>query len=53
MYFSYLIFTIFLSYYIEIFTIEMKVLFSHVRLFGTPWTAACQAPLSMGLSRQE
>ena len=27
--------------------------FSHVRLFATPWTAACQAPLSMGFSRQE
>ena len=26
---------------------------SHVRLFATPWTAACQAPLSMGCSRQE
>ena len=25
----------------------------HVRLFLTPWTAACQAPLSMGFSRQE
>ena len=24
-----------------------------VRLFVTPWTAACQAPLSMGFSRQE
>ena len=24
-----------------------------VRLFVTPWTVACQAPLSMGLSRQE
>ena len=23
------------------------------RLFGTPWTAALQAPLSMGFSRQE
>ena len=23
------------------------------RLFGTPWTAACQASLSMGFSRQE
>ena len=23
------------------------------RLFGTPWTAAHQAPLSMGFSRQE
>ena len=27
--------------------------FSHVQLFGTPWTEACQAPLSMGFSRQE
>ena len=27
--------------------------FSHVRLFATPWTVACQAPLSMGFSRQE
>ena len=27
--------------------------FSHVRLFATQWTVACQAPLSMGFSRQE
>ena len=27
--------------------------FSHVQLFATPWTVAHQAPLSMGLSRQE
>ena len=26
---------------------------SHVRLFATPWTAAHQAPLSIGFSRQE
>ena len=26
---------------------------SHVRLFATPWTAAYQAPPSMGFSRQE
>ena len=26
---------------------------SRVRLFVTPWTVACQAPLSMGFSRQE
>ena len=26
---------------------------SHARLFATPWTAAYQAPLSMGFSRQE
>ena len=27
--------------------------FSRVRLFATPWTAAFQAPLSMGFSKQE
>ena len=26
---------------------------SHVRLFGTPWNVACQAPLSIEFSRQE
>ena len=26
---------------------------SHVQLFATSWTVACQAPLSMGFSRQE
>ena len=26
---------------------------SRVRLFKTPWTIACQAPLSIGFSRQE
>ena len=25
----------------------------HVQLFATPWTVACQTPLSMGFSRQE
>ena len=28
-------------------------LLSRVQLFATPWTAACQAPLSRGFSRQE
>ena len=28
-------------------------LLSHVLLFDTPWTVACQAPVSMGFSRQE
>ena len=28
-------------------------LLSHVRLFVTPWTAACQTPLTMKYSRQE
>ena len=31
---------------------EVKSL-SHVQLFATPWTAASQAPLSMGFSRQQ
>ena len=26
---------------------------SHVQLFVTPWTVACQAPLPLGFSRQE
>lgn len=26
--------------------------FSHVQLFATPWTVACQAPLTNGFSRQ-
>ena len=26
---------------------------SHVQLFVTPWTVACQAPMSMEFSRQE
>ena len=36
-------------------TIRMLLLshFSHVRLCVTPWTAAHQAPLSLGFSRQE
>ena len=28
-------------------------LFSHVQLFATPWTVACQAPTSMGFSKPE
>ena len=28
-------------------------LLSHVQLFVTSWTVACQAPLSMGFPRQE
>ena len=27
--------------------------FNHVRLFATLWTVACEAPLSVGFSRQE
>ena len=32
---------------------KVNVLLSHVQLFGTPWTVACQAPLSMGFSGQD
>ena len=32
--------------------VKVKLL-SHVRLFGTPWTVAYQAPQSMEFSRQE
>ena len=31
----------------------MLLCFGHVQLFATPWTVACQASLSMGVSRQE
>ena len=37
-------------------SIYVRVVLSHfscVRLFVTPWTVACQSPLSMGFSRQE
>ena len=33
--------------------VHVSAVLSHVRLFVTPWTVACQAPLSMGFSRQE
>ena len=33
--------------------IQFIVLFSRVLDSVTPWTAACQAPLAMGFSRQE
>ena len=35
----------------SLFSLDVRAL-SHVRLFETPWTVACQAPLSMELSRQ-
>ena len=31
----------------------MVCVLSHVQLFATPWTVACQAPPSMEFSRQE
>ena len=33
--------------------VEHASLLNHVRLFATPWTVACQAPLSMGFPRQK
>ena len=33
--------------------VHAKSDFGCVQLFSTPWTIACQAPLSLGLSRQE
>ena len=38
---------------IDIYTACVFSHFSRVRLFATPWTVACQAPLSMGFPRQE
>ena len=32
---------------------EVNRVLSHVPLYAIPWTAACQAPLSMEFSRQE
>ena len=44
-----------LSLFLLLFNLFCHVLshFSHVQLFAMPWTAACQAPLSIGFSRQE
>ena len=33
--------------------LSMLSCLSHVQLFATLWTIACQAPLSMGFSKQE
>ena len=33
--------------------VYMLSCFNRVQLFVTPWTVACQAPLSMGFFRQE
>ena len=39
--------------YIHIYACMHAQLLQHVQLFAVPWTEACQAPLSMGFSRQE
>ena len=38
---------------LELLVASVLSLFSHVHLCATLWTVACQAPLSMGCSRQE
>ena len=43
---------LFLTNRVYSFLVKVKSL-SHVRLFATPGTVACQAPPSMGFSRQE
>ena len=46
----------FLEVKVHLFSENLKVKvksLSHVRLFATLWTVPCQAPLSMGFSRQE
>ena len=45
-------------YYISVYpqhctVFDIYCVLSHVQFFVTPWTVACQAPLSMELSRQE
>ena len=37
----------------KLFCVCMLTRISHAQLFATLWTVACQAPLSMGFSRQE
>ena len=37
----------------DLFDVVVVVLLRCIPLFVTPWTVACQAPLSMGFSRQE
>ena len=40
--------------FLSVFFLKVKVKsLNRVQLFATPWTVACQAPLFMGLSRQE
>ena len=40
-------------FYFNELTIGDMCVLGHVLIFATPWTAACQAPLSMRLPRQE
>ena len=36
-----------------VFSHDVRSHFGRVKLFATPWTIACQAPLSVGFPRQE
>ena len=51
----YYLFPIYICIYIHfgIIYFQYACVLTHVWLFTTLWTAACQAPLSMGFSRQE
>ena len=42
-----------LQYSVELTAAAAAKLLSHVQLLATPWTAAYQAPLPMGSTRQE
>ena len=44
---------LFYEIFIYTFVTWHECLFSHVQLFAIPWTAVCQATLSIGFSRQE
>ena len=46
------IFFLFVYFYYRIEGKKVRTL-SHVQLFVTPWTVACQAPTSLGFSRKE
>ena len=37
----------------KVFNVTCTLLLSRVRLFETPWTVSCQAPLSMGFPKKE
>ena len=50
---TYILLDFLIVYQAFIWIVYVLCLFSHVQLFVTPWTVACQAPLSMGFSRQE
>ena len=39
--------------YQELPTLGGVCVLNHIQLFVTPWAVACQAPLSMGIPRQE